>query len=65
VSDAIQPEESQSALRRWRLPLAAAALLLIAAVLFGLDAGGVRGKILHGSSTSPKPSAQSSLDQIK
>jgi TolB-like protein/DNA-binding winged helix-turn-helix (wHTH) protein/Tfp pilus assembly protein PilF len=54
VSDAIQPEESQSPLRRWRLPLAAAAVLLIAAALFGLDAGGVRGKILHRSTVQPQ-----------
>jgi TolB-like protein/DNA-binding winged helix-turn-helix (wHTH) protein/Tfp pilus assembly protein PilF len=54
VSDAIQPEESQSPLRIRRLPLAALAVLLIAAVLFGLDAGGVRGKILHGSTAQPQ-----------
>jgi TolB-like protein/DNA-binding winged helix-turn-helix (wHTH) protein/Flp pilus assembly protein TadD len=54
VSDAIQPEESQSPLRRWRLPLAAAAVLLIAAVLFGLDAGGVRGKLFARSTVQPQ-----------
>lgn len=54
VSDAIQPQENQSPLRRWRLPLAAVTVLLIAAVLFGLDAGGVRGKILHHSIAQPQ-----------
>jgi TolB-like protein/DNA-binding winged helix-turn-helix (wHTH) protein len=54
VSDAIQPEESRSPLRRWRFPLAAAAVLLIAAVLFGLDAGGVRGKLFSRSAVQPQ-----------
>ena len=52
--DEIQPEESQSSLRRWRLPLAAGAVLLIAVALLVLDAGGLRSKLLFRSAAQPQ-----------
>ena len=54
VPDVIQPEKSQSPLRRWRLPLIAAAALLMALILFAGDAGGLRSKVLSRSATPPQ-----------
>ena len=52
--DVIQPEKSQSLLRRWRLPLVAAAVLLMAVILFAGDAGGLRSKVLSRSTAPPQ-----------
>jgi len=54
VPDAIQPVQIQSASRRWTVPLVAAGLLVIAALLFALDAGGLRNRLLSRSATQPK-----------
>ena len=51
---AIQQGPSKSALRRWVLPLAAAALILIVATLFALDAGGLRSKLFPHSAAPPQ-----------
>ncbi len=51
---AIQQGPSKSALRRWVLPLAAAALILIVATLFALDAGGLRSKLFSHSAAPPQ-----------
>ena len=52
--DLIQPTISQPGLRRWGMPLVAAALIGIAAVLFVLDAGGLRSKLLSRSAAQPQ-----------
>ena len=44
--DAIQPKTAKSRLRRWGLPLVAVAVLLVVALLFTVDAGGLRSKVL-------------------
>src|SRR5215472_900130 len=54
VPDAIQPVQIQSASRRWTVPLVAAGLLVIAALLFALDAGGLRKRLLSRSAIQPK-----------
>lgn len=52
--DAIQPNISQPGLRRWSLPLVAVAVIGIAALLFALDAGGLRSKLLFRSAEQPQ-----------
>src|SRR5215472_10544262 len=54
VPDAIQPVQIQSASRHWIVPLVVAGLLVIAALLFALDAGGLRNRLLSRSATQPK-----------
>ena len=55
VPDAIQPEQSQPPLRRWVLPLvAAAALVLVVSALFVLDDGGLRSKVFSRSAAQPQ-----------
>jgi TolB-like protein/DNA-binding winged helix-turn-helix (wHTH) protein len=49
VPDVIQSEKSQSPLKRWRLPGVAAAVLLMAVILFAGGAGGLRSKVLSRS----------------
>lgn len=52
--EGVQPEKNQSPLRRRGLPLVTAALIGIGAVLFGLDAGGLRSKLLFRSAAQPQ-----------
>jgi TolB-like protein/DNA-binding winged helix-turn-helix (wHTH) protein/Tfp pilus assembly protein PilF len=54
VTDGTEPEQDQSLLRRRGLPLVAAAVLLIAAILFVLDARGLRSKVLSRSGAPPQ-----------
>ncbi len=49
--DAIQLERNPSPVRRWNLPLIAALLILIAAVVLLVDAGGLRSKLFSLSSS--------------
>jgi TolB-like protein/DNA-binding winged helix-turn-helix (wHTH) protein/Tfp pilus assembly protein PilF len=58
VSDAIQPEESESPQRRWILPVVAAALIVVAAVLFVLNAGGLRNELFS------RPLAQNQIRSL-
>jgi TolB-like protein/DNA-binding winged helix-turn-helix (wHTH) protein len=51
--EAIQPKSAPSLLRRWALPLVAAALLIVF-VLFLSDVGGLRGKALFRAAPHPQ-----------
>jgi len=52
--DAIPAEPTKSPLRRWGLPLAAVAILLVAVFLFAVDAGGLRSRVSSGTAAQPQ-----------
>ena len=52
--DAIQPKTTKSRLKRWGLPLVAVAILLVAVLLFTVDAGGLRSKVLPRTVVQPQ-----------
>ncbi|HEX8897047.1 MAG TPA: winged helix-turn-helix domain-containing protein, partial [Terriglobales bacterium] len=54
VPDALPPERSDTLLKQSGWLLGVAAVLLIVGVLFAVDAGGVRGKLLFRSATPPQ-----------
>jgi TolB-like protein/DNA-binding winged helix-turn-helix (wHTH) protein len=51
---AIPAEPTKSPLRRWGLPLAAVAILLVAVFLFAVDAGGLRSRVSSGTAAQPQ-----------
>jgi TolB-like protein/DNA-binding winged helix-turn-helix (wHTH) protein len=54
VPDAIQPEQIQSPPRRWVWLLTCAVLAVLAAILFVLDSGGLRSRLLARSPGQPQ-----------
>jgi len=54
VPNELQREQSKSPLRQWVFPLVVAAPIVIVVVLFVLDAGGLRSKLLFRSSAQPQ-----------
>ena len=52
--DAIQPKTTKSRLGRWGLPLVAVSILLVAVLLFTVDAGGLRSKVLPRTAAQPR-----------
>jgi TolB-like protein/Flp pilus assembly protein TadD len=52
--EAIPTTENAERPRRWVLPLVAAAVLLMAVILFAVDVGGLRGKLLSRPASPPQ-----------
>jgi TolB-like protein/DNA-binding winged helix-turn-helix (wHTH) protein len=54
VPDAPQRKTNNSFLRTWSLGLVAVTILVVAALLFAVDAGGLRSKVLSRTATQPQ-----------